>query len=70
VSKANIERLFTCNPETAAEDDAFLMKIKAESELPEFKQAMITNGLALLHGTCPLLAKLKTLISLNITRKM
>ena len=63
-------RLFTRNPETAAEDDEFLKKIKAESELLEFKQAMVANGLALLHGASLLILKLMTLILLNITRKM
>jgi len=46
--------LFTVDPATAAEDDPFLKKVKADSELPEFKQAMVANGLALLHGTSPL----------------
>ena len=44
--------------------------MKAESELPEFKQVIVANGLALLRGASLLILKLMTLISLNITRKM
>ena len=70
VSQGNIERLFSLNPETAAEDHEFFRKMN-ESE--DFKREMLRGAMALQHGFFPSLSRsivccisLTTEISRNI----
>jgi len=48
ISRANIERLFKTNPETAAEDDP---AVKEKNTSPEFQKQVADGMLKLLHGT-------------------
>jgi hypothetical protein len=47
VSRANIERLYSLNPETAATDHEFFRKA---NESAEYRRAVLQGAMALQHG--------------------
>ena len=54
ISRGNIERLFSLNPETAAEDHELFRKMN-ESE--DFKREILRGAMALQHGSPPSLSR-------------
>jgi len=53
VSRANVERLFKTNPETAHLDDPFLKAMAEKGHTPEFQKFMSDNMMALAYGISP-----------------